>query len=80
MIPRGLPSGIAISTNEIFNPTKDVIVDMIMVQLLTVTLAILGILLFKGDEIGSENMAWMVGGLFSSFLMASAIYSRITSV
>ena len=80
MMPRGIPNGLAVSTNEIFNPTKDVIVDMIMVQLLTITLALLGILIFKGDEVGSENMAWMVGGLFTSFLMASAIYSRITSV
>ena len=80
MMPRGIPAGLAVSTNEIFNPSKDVIVDMIMVQLLTITIALLGMLIFKGDEIGSENMAWMVGGLFTSFILASAIYSRITSV
>ena len=80
MMPRGIPSGLAVSTNEIFNPSKDVIVDMIMVQLLTITIALLGMLIFKGDEIASENMAWMVGGLFTSFILASAIYSRITSV
>ena len=80
MMPKGIPSGLALTTNEIFNPTKDVIVDMIMVQLLTITLSLLAILMFKGGDINGNDMAWMVGGLFSSFLLASAIYSRITSV
>jgi len=80
MMPRGLPSGLAVTTIEIFNPKKDVIVDMIMVQLLTITLSLLAILMFKGGDINGNDMAWMVGGLFSSFLLASAIYSRITSV
>ena len=79
-MPKGLPSGLAVTTNEIFNPKKDVIVDMIMVQLLTITLSLLAILMFKGGDINGNDMAWMVGGLFSSFLLASAIYSRITSV
>ena len=56
MMPRGIPSGLAVSTNEIFNPSKDVIVDMIMVQLLTITIALLGMLIFKGDEIGSGHL------------------------
>jgi succinate-acetate transporter protein len=53
---------------------------MIMVQLITITLTLLAILVFRGDDINSSNMAWMVGGLFGSFLLASAIYSRITSI
>ena len=75
-----IPSGLAQGTMEIFNPEKSVIVDMVMVQLITITLTLLCILMFKGDDIGGNNMAWMVGGLFSSFLLASAIYSRITSI
>lgn len=82
MQPRAslLPQGFATTANEIFNPRKSVIVDMIMVQLITVTLTLLTILIFRGDEVDSANMAWMVGGLFASFLLASAIYSRITSI
>jgi len=75
-----LPQVFAETANEIFNPRKSVIVDMIMVQLITITLTLLAILIFRGDEVNSANMAWMVGGLFGSFLLASAIYSRITSI
>jgi hypothetical protein len=73
-----LPRGFAQGTMEIFNPSKSVIVDMIMIQLLAITVTLMSILIFKGSEINGNNMAWMVGGLFGSFLLASAIYSRIT--
>ena len=73
-----LPSGFAQGTMEIFNPSKSVIVDMIMIQLLSITVTLMSILVFKGSEISGNNMAWMVGGLFGSFLLASAVYSRIT--
>lgn len=75
-----LPQIFAETANDLFNPRKSVIVDMIMVQLITITLTLLAILIFRGDDINSSNMAWMVGGLFGSFLLASAIYSRITSI
>jgi hypothetical protein len=75
-----LPRGFARGTMEIFNPKKSVIIDMIMIQLLSVTLSLLGILIFAGDSIGSEHLVWMVVFLFFSFILASAIYSRITRV
>jgi predicted anti-sigma-YlaC factor YlaD len=75
-----IPNEMAQMAVEWFNPRKSVIVDMVMIQLLSMTLALLAILIFKGDSINSSNMAWVVAGLFGSFLLASAIYSRITSV
>tara|TARA_R100000008_G_scaffold24284_1_gene13105 strand:+ start:2599 stop:2799 length:201 start_codon:yes stop_codon:yes gene_type:complete len=65
---------------EIFNPTKSVIIDMIMIQLLGITITLLGILIFSGGDIEGDHMAWMVAFLFGSFVLASAIYSRITRV
>ena len=70
MMPKGIPSGLAVTTNEIFNPTKDVIVDMIMVQLLTITLSLLAILMFKGGDINGNDMAWLVGGVIFFFLVS----------
>ena len=81
MIPNNqlpLPRGFAQGTMEIFNPSKSVIVDMIMIQLLAITVTLMSILIFRGGDIDGNNMAWMGGGLFCSFLLASAIYSRIT--
>jgi predicted anti-sigma-YlaC factor YlaD len=75
-----IPNEMAQMAVEWFNPRKSVIVDMVMIQLLSMTLALLAILIFKGDSINSSNMAWMVAGLFGSFLLASAVYSRITSI
>lgn len=76
----GMGGSMAEGAMNVFNPTKSVIVDMIMIQLIAMTLTLLAVLMFNGDEIKSEDMAWMVGGLFGSFLLASAIYSRITSI
>jgi len=75
-----IPNDIAQIAVEWFNPRKSVIVDMVMIQLLSMTLTLLSVLIFKGDSIDSSNMAWMVAGLFGSFLLASHIYSRITSI
>jgi succinate-acetate transporter protein len=75
-----IPNDIAQIAVEWFNPRKSVIVDMVMIQLLSMTLTLLSVLLFKGDQIDSSSMAWMVAGLFGSFLLASAVYSRITSI
>jgi hypothetical protein len=69
----------ALTTMSIFNPRRSVIVDMVMVQVITIMISVLGILVFKGNDIPSGQMAWMVGALFGSFILASGIYSRIIS-
>jgi len=76
----GMSGSMAEGAMNVFNPNKSVIVDMIMIQLIAMTLTLLSVLLFNGNDIRSGDMAWMVGGLFGSFLFASAIYSRITSM
>ena len=75
-----LPRGFAQGAMVVFNPKKSVIIDMIMIQLLGITITLLGVLLFSGDKINGDHMAWMVASLFLSFVLASAIYSRITQV
>jgi len=75
-----LPRGLAPAAMEVFNPKKSVIIDMIMIQLLGITITLLGVLLFSGEKINGDHMAWMVASLFLSFVLASAIYSRITRI
>jgi len=51
-----------------------------MVQLLAVIVT-LGIILVTGtSSLSSDNVAYLVAGLFGSFLMLGSIYSRISQV
>ena len=72
--------GFASSTMAIFAPKKSVIVDMVMVQLLSVIVT-LGIIMLTGSgDLSSDMMAYLVAGLFGAFFMLGNIYSRISSV
>jgi hypothetical protein len=72
--------GIAMTTSDIFAPKKSVIVDMVMVQILTVIVTITLVLVLKNESLGSDTIAWMMGSLMVGILLASAIYSRISSI
>jgi len=72
--------GLAMTTSDIFAPKKSVIVDMVMVQILTVIVTVTLILVLKNDSLGSDTIAWMMGSLMVGILLASAIYSRISSI
>jgi len=63
---------------DLFNPNRSVIIDMIMVQFISISVTMMLILLFKGDSMGSQSVSYMLVGLFGSFLLLSTIYSRIT--
>jgi len=79
MIDRSM-LGFASSTMAIFAPKKSVIVDMVMVQLLSVIVT-LGIIMLTGSgDLSSDTMAYLVAGLFGAFFMLGNIYSRISSV
>jgi len=72
--------GFASSTMAIFSPKKSVIVDMVMVQLLSVIVTLGVIMLTGSDNLSSDTMAYLVAGLFGAFFMLGSIYARISSV
>tara|TARA_R100000315_G_scaffold6730_1_gene2252 strand:+ start:158 stop:403 length:246 start_codon:yes stop_codon:yes gene_type:complete len=81
MIPREMPMiGFASSTMAIFAPKKSVIVDMVMVQLLSVIVTLGTVLLTASGELSSDTMAYLVAGLFGAFFMLGNVYSRISNV
>jgi hypothetical protein len=81
MIPRDSPMiGLASSTMAIFAPKKSVIVDMVMVQLLSVIVTLGTVLLTASGELSSDTMAYLVAGLFGAFFMLGNVYSRISNV
>ena len=81
MIPREMPMiGFASSTMAIFAPKKSVIVDMVMVQLLSVIVTLGTVLLTASGNLSSDTMAYLVAGLFGAFFMLGNVYSRISNV
>ena len=72
-------AGLAHGTMAIFNPKKSVIVDMVMVQLLSIIVT-LGIIMITGAEsLASDTIAYLVAGLFGALLCLGGIYSRLSS-
>jgi len=81
MVPRDTTMiGFASGTMAIFAPKKSVIVDMVMVQLLSVIVTLGVILLTASSDLSSDTMAYLVAGLFGAFFMLGNVYSRISSV
>ena len=72
--------GFASTTMEIFAPVKSVIIDMVMVQLLSIIVALGAILLLASGQLNSDSMAYLVAGLFGAFFMLGGIYSRISEI
>tara|TARA_R100001443_G_scaffold71178_7_gene79516 strand:- start:3195 stop:3437 length:243 start_codon:yes stop_codon:yes gene_type:complete len=72
--------GFASTTMEIFAPMKSVIIDMVMVQLLSIIVALGAILLLASGQLDSDTMAYLVAGLFGAFFMLGGIYSRISEI
>ena len=73
-----VPHRFASTTLDVLNPTRSVIVDMIMVQLLSMVNVMLMIILFKGGTISSGSLSYYVLGLFLCVMMLSGVYARIT--
>mgnify|MGYP003635196720 FL=1 len=73
-----LPASFAATSLDMLNPSRSVIIDMIMVQLISVIVTMSMILIFKGGTMGSASVSYYLVGLFASFLMLTGVYSRIT--
>ena len=72
-----VPIGFTQTTMSILNPKKRVIIDMIMVQLLSLMATFILILIFAGGKLDSNEMTYALVGLFLSILMLGSVYSRI---
>ena len=73
-----LPASFAATSLDMLNPSRSVIIDMIMVQLISVIVTMSMILIFHGGRLGSSSVSYYLVGLFGSFLMLTGVYSRIT--
>ena len=76
--PSIMPRQFADMTMSMLAPKREVIVDMVMVQLLSAILIFMGILVFKNTEITQMEMSIYMIGLFTAFILLTTIYQRIT--
>ena len=73
-----VPRQVADMSMQFFAPKRQVIVDMVMVQLISAIVIFVGILLFKANEINQSEMTMMVVGVFLSLFLLTSVYHRIT--
>jgi len=70
-------SSLYTTISDMTNLRKSVVVDMIMVQLITLTLGCFLILVFSGPQMTSTDLSWVIGALFVSFSATGMIYRRL---
>tara|TARA_Y100000004_G_scaffold158576_1_gene184943 strand:- start:439 stop:672 length:234 start_codon:yes stop_codon:yes gene_type:complete len=63
--------------SDMTNLRKSVIVDMIMVQLIALTLGCFLILVFSGPQMSSKDLSWVIGSLFVCFSATGIVYRRL---
>jgi len=73
-----VPRQIADMSMHMLAPKRQVVVDMVMVQLISAILIFMGILTFKNAEISQVEMSMYMLGVFISFILLTSIYQRIT--
>jgi hypothetical protein len=73
-----VPRQIADMSMHMLAPKREVIVDMVMVQLISAILIFMGILIFKNGDINQGEMSMYLVGVFLSFILLTSIYQRIT--
>ena len=76
--PMFIPQQFADISMQMLAPKRQVVVDMVMVQLISAILIFAGILVFKNTEISQVEMSLYMFGLFASFVLLTSIYQRIT--
>tara|TARA_R100001510_G_scaffold56843_1_gene63217 strand:- start:915 stop:1148 length:234 start_codon:yes stop_codon:yes gene_type:complete len=63
--------------SDMTNLRKSVVVDMIMVQLISLTLGCFLILVFSGPQMSSTDLSWVIGALFICFSASGIVYRRL---
>jgi hypothetical protein len=65
--------------SDMTNLRKSVVVDMIMVQVISLTLGCFLILAFSGPSMESRELTWLLGALFFFFSMSGIVYRRLSA-
>lgn len=62
--------------SDFSNLRKSVIVDMIMVQLISLTLGCFVIIVFSGQNMNQTSLTYLLGALFLCFTFTGVVYRK----
>ncbi len=63
---------------QVFAPRRSVIVDMIMVQFISVILTCFGVLIFAGGSMNTTDVTVYMIAIMVSLVFITSLYSKIT--
>ena len=66
------------AVSDMTNLRKSVVVDMIMVQVLSLSLGCFLILIFSGPKMSSTELSWLIGALVITFSVSGIVYRRLS--
>lgn len=73
-----LPKQFAAISMQVLAPKREVIVDMVMVQIICSILIFTGVLIFRSTQITQFQMSTYMFSIVIAFVLLTGIYQRIT--
>lgn len=73
-----VPNQFAAISMHMLAPKREVIVDMVMVQIICAILVFTGVLIFRSSEITQLQMSSYMFSILIAFVLLTGIYQRIT--
>jgi hypothetical protein len=73
-----MPLGFSQTSVDVLAPSRSVVTDMIMVQFIAMIVVLLSVLLFRGNDLSTEEASLFIIGVFASSIMLGSIYTRLT--
>ncbi len=73
-----MPLGFSQTSVDVLAPSRSVVTDMIMVQFIAMIVVLLAVLLFRGNDLTTEEASLFIIGVFASSIMLGSIYTRLT--
>ena len=73
----GAQRGFSQAVLTMYSPRRSVIIDMVMVQFISIILTMMLILFLKGNDMASSSVSYYLAGIFGCILMLSSVYRNI---
>ena len=74
----GAQRGFSQAVLTMYSPRRSVIIDMVMVQFISIILTMMMILFLKGPDMASASVSYFLVGIFFCVLMLSSVYNNIS--
>ena len=72
------PDSLVLSIHDMTNVKKSSLIDMIMVQVISITLGAFLMIAFNANDMKQTELTYSMAILFTSLLMTGAVYRRLS--